>query len=206
MLSSVTNRKNRKNLETTKMTNRAPLFFVTSLALGLLATSGCLQQLDSHASDGVTSVKVDPNGGLGAPFAINTTTPDIGLSLDDPSQTTTDPCVKVNADAVQVRMTFCNRCHQGEGIVPILNDIDNDSSMINTMADQAKYPGWKLLVPGDLDKSLIYHRVVVAGDMPPAGTIDAPVLSPSISDMSVLREWILCMGATSPAAPATGTN
>jgi hypothetical protein len=183
------------NREFNQMTYRAPLLLVLGSVALMVWMAGCMQQLDSHASDGITNVNVDPNGGLGAPFAVETTTPDIGVVADengDPTETTTNPCDKVKSDAKQVRTTFCNRCHQGVGITSQLDNIDDETSFINQMADQAKFPGWKLLVPGDLDKSLIYQRVVVRGDMPPPSTIDAPVPHPSISDMSVLREWVLC--------------
>jgi hypothetical protein len=198
------------NREFNQMTTRAPLlsvlgsFAMMMTATTTMMTTGCMQQLDSHASDGITNVNVDPKGGLGAPFAVETTTPEIGVVANDngdATETTTNACDKNRADAKQIRTTFCNKCHQSMGIVPGLDDIDDETTFINMPADPAKFPGWKFVVPGDLSKSLIYQRVVVQGDMPPPSTIDAPVPHPSISDMSVLRDWILCMGSDSAAAP-----
>jgi len=187
-------RRSSTNPELNKMTYRAPLF----LGLAMITMFGCLQKLDQGADDGTTNISVDPNGGLGAPFPIDTKTPVIGIVADDsgePTQTSTDPCDKLKADAVQIRTTFCSKCHQDKGITP-MDDVENDASLINHDASSA-YPGWKYVVPGDLTKSLLYDRIVVKGSMPPPTTIDAPVLQPSISDMSVIRDWILCMGASS---------
>ena len=181
------------------MTYRAPVFFV----LGTMAVVGCWQKLDSSADDGVTSATVDPKGGLGAPFPISTSTPPIGITADengDPIDTTTTPCDKLKADAKAIRTTFCGKCHQADGST-MLNDIENEDTFINVTAGE-HYSTWKYVVPGDLGKSLIYQRVVVGGDMPPMGTVDSPNPHPTISDMSVLRDWILCMGA--PSTDGTG--
>jgi len=195
--------------EICKMTNRAPLRTPLRaplfLALGAVAILGCWQHLDSGAAADNTSVNADPSLGLGGPFPINTTTPEIGLTADDtgePTNFTTDPCDKVKADAVAIRTTNCKTCHQDAQSGGLTN-IESDASLVNVMSTSGKYPGWKYVVPGDLNASLIYHRVVMVGDMPPPSTIDAPLPHPSISDMSVLREWILCIGG---AAPVTTTH
>src|SRR5882757_2369553 len=86
------------------------------LVLGSLTNMGCLQQLDSNASSGLTTSVVDPDAGSGGPFPTNTTTPLIAVTSDpnsgDPLSTTTDPCVKTIADAIDIRKRNCAACHE----------------------------------------------------------------------------------------------
>ena len=68
-------------------------------------------------------------------------------------------------------------------------------------------PGVGLRLPGDPDHSLIYHRVAVVQDMPPPSTIGSPLSHPSVSDFSVLHEWIQSCIPNLPgqdAGPPTG--
>jgi hypothetical protein len=195
--------------EKMKMTTRAPLL----LALGTLAVTGCLQKLDAGASSGTTPITETDGGGIGAPFQIIETTPPIAIKSDpntgDPvGPTTDDPCVKVIQDSVDIRTHACGLCHEastptGTALGSPLNHILENDSVVGVMANQASFPGWKYIVPGDPENSLIYHRAAVVQDMPKVvsdPTMQSPHLS--ISEMSVLRQWIMCLGA--PAAGGTG--
>ncbi len=178
---------------------RAPLV----LLLGTFAMYGCWQKLDENAAIDTTSINVDPKGGIGAKFPVNTDTPEIGenpADNGDPTSTTTDPCKKTADDGQAILSNYCDGCHQA-GAIGNLVGIDTAAASLIDKGASSAYPGWKYLVAGDPDKSLIFHRVAVVQDMPPPSTVDAPIMHPTISDMSVLQQWIMCMGAA-PAADA----
>ena len=198
--------------ETRKMTTgsplraslRAPLF----LALGTVAVFGCWQKLDSNASHDTPNTNADPSQGLGGPFPINVTTPDIGITAGengDPTSVSQNACDKVESDFKDIRMTFCSMCHQ-DIASGTLTHIEDDASIVNVMSGSGKYPGMKYIVPGDPLNSLIYKRVVMNGDMPPPSTIEAVVPHPSISDMSVLRQWIFCLTGSNNPDPGGGST
>ena len=91
---------------------RAPL----ALLLGTFMTVGCWQQLDQNASSGITQVNVDPAGGIGAKFPIETETPAIGetaLDNGDPDTTAKSGCDKDAFDGQQMLSEDCDGCHHG---------------------------------------------------------------------------------------------
>lgn len=185
-----------QEMENNKMTMyRAPL----ALLLVSFAMFGCWQQVDEGASAGIIPVTTT-GGGIGAKFPVDTTTPDIGetaLDNGDNATTATDGCAKVAFDGQAMLSNFCDSCHQ-TGSLGNLVGIDTAATSLVNRSASGKYPGWKYIVVGSPETSLIYNRVVMTGDMPPPSTIDAVVPHPSISDMSVLRQWILtCMAAPS---------
>jgi hypothetical protein len=177
---------------------RAPL----ALLLGTFMTVGCWQELDQNASSGITQVNVDPAGGIGAKFPVETATPDIGktaLDNGDPDKIATSGCDKDAFDGQQMLSTFCDGCHMG-GAIGNLKGIDTAQASLIGVEASSMYPGWKYLVAGDPNKSLIYHRIAVTQDMPPPSTVDSPIPHPTISDMSVLQQWIMCMANSSSGA------
>ncbi len=198
------------------MINRASLLCVVvgSMATMTMTTTGCLQQLDAHASDGITNATVDPTQGIGGPFPIKEDTPPIAVNSDpntgDPvGDTTTDPCVKTLSDASAVLNRACKGCHEaataeGKALGSPLDHILNSDAIVNTMSTSGAFPGWKYIVPGDPENSLIYHRVAVVQDMPKqAPDATSTTLKVTISEMSVLRAWIMCLGPA-PAHAADG--
>lgn len=184
---------------------RAPL----ALLLGTFMTVGCWQQLDQNASSGVTQVNVDPAGGIGAKFPVETTTPAIGetaLDNGDPNTTAQTACDKDAFDGQTLLKTMCDGCHMGGAIGNLVGIDTAEASLIGKEASSV-YAGWKYLVAGDPEKSLIYHRVAVVQDMPPPSTGDNMIPRPSVSDMSVLQQWIMCMANSSSGvnkSPADG--
>ncbi len=183
------------------------------LVLGSLATVGCWQQLDSNASSGLTTAAVDPDAGIGGPFPTNVTTPLIAVKSDpksgDPLSTTEDPCVKTIADALAIRTRACTLCHEastptGKALGDPLNHILEDDMIINVKSTSLANSGKTYVIPGDPDNSLIYHRVAVAQDMPkPPPDATTAAIPFSISEMSVIRSWIMCLGSA-PAPSADG--
>jgi len=86
---------------------RAPL----ALLLGTFMTVGCWQQLDQNASSGITQVNVDPSGGIGAKFPVETETPAIGetaLDNGDPDTTAKSGCDKNAFDGQKMLSEMCD--------------------------------------------------------------------------------------------------
>jgi hypothetical protein len=187
-------------MENNKMTTyRAslPLLLVT------FTMFGCWQQIDEGASAGITPVTTT-GGGLGAKFPIDTETPEIGKTALDNGDNATVAATGCEKDAFDTQLalkTFCEGCHQ-VSTNGNLQGIDDITSLINKPAS-SKFMGWKFIVPGDPANSLIFKRVL-ALEMPPASSdVNNPIPHPSISDMSVLQQWIMCLATPSaPAAPA----
>ena len=163
------------------MINRASLLCVVVGSMAVASTmTGCLQQLDSHASDGVTNVTVDPKLGIGGPFPIIEDTPPIAVNSDpetgDPvGDTTTDPCVKTVSDAnaiLRPRLHDVPRGADGgrEGARrPSQSHLRTATPSSTSTSTSTGFSGWKYIVPGDPENSLIYHRVAVVQDMPKHG-------------------------------------
>jgi hypothetical protein len=179
---------------------RAPL----ALLLGTFTVFGCWQKLDENASSGITPVSADQGGGIGAKFPVDTTTPEIGETAaenGDPNTTAPDGCSKDAFDGQAMLTKMCDGCHMS-GAIGNLVGIDTAQASLVGKEASSMYAGWKYLVAGDPSKSLIYQRVAVRQDMPPPSTVDSPLPHPSISDMSVLQQWIMCMGN----APSGGST
>jgi hypothetical protein len=180
-----------QEMENNKMKmHRAPL----ALLLGTFTVFGCWQKLDEHASDGVQNVNIDPAGGIGAKFPTETTTPEIGQTAaenGDPNTFATSGCDKDKTDTQTVLKNDCENCHQ-VGANGNFQGVDDIMTLINKAAS-VKYTGQKFIVPGDPSHSLIFQRVL-AGEMPPPSSdVTVIVPRPSISDMSVLQQWIMCL-------------
>jgi hypothetical protein len=179
---------------------RAPL----ALLLGTFMTVGCWQKLDENASSGIIQVNVDTAGGIGAKFPVETTTPEIGktaLDNGDNASTATDGCDKDQFDTQAMIKTDCEGCHQ-VGANGNLQGIDDIMSLINKPAS-SKFAGWKFIVPGDPANSLIFKRVTALEMPPPSSDVQNQLPHPSISDMSVLQQWIMCLG-NAPTTQADG--
>jgi hypothetical protein len=184
------------------MHRRFSMMFVVCATL----TGACMQQLDTGAASDQSNV--DPPGqASGAKFPIVLDTPAIGLAADpsgDATDTTTDPCDKVRKDAMDVRQRNCSACHEGTDSVvgAPLNFVLDDSTLTNPATVSAKY-GKRYIIPGDPDNSLIYLRAAIVQDMPPSATdVRNTSTTVTISEQSVLRQWILTCAGTSTTAPS----
>jgi hypothetical protein len=155
------------------MTKTMRSMVVVSAALGVCAllVSGC--------GLGVLSSTTKPDAA--AP-------PDEPLTVCDPSNLPNPSCAATCAQAQQILKANCSVCHAA-GAIGNLHGIADYHALSNVKASSA-YPGWVYVRAGDPEHSLIYHRVAVVGDMPPPSTIGAPLPHPSVSDFSVLHEWI----------------
>jgi hypothetical protein len=145
--------------------------------------NGCLQPLDSGAAMGSN-----------APPTIALETPPISL----PDGTTTDPCVLTTLQATEILGTYCAGCHGGgspgahQGQTPLDFVLDFDKLKVA----RSTVPGNpRFAVPGFPDASRLYVRIA-GGEMPPVPPLGLPPLPrPTVSDISVLYEWIAsCLG------------
>lgn len=134
-------------------------------------------------------------GGCGLGVLSNTPNPDaapntpsVTLTACDPASLPDPSCAQTCLDAQTIIQNNCETCHRS-GAIGNLRDPADYHSLSNVHAS-SRYPGQVYVLPGDPDRSLIYQRVVLIGDMPPPSTIDSPLPHPSISDFSVLRQWI----------------
>ena len=121
-----------------------------------------------------------------------TTTPPILL---DDGTFTTDPCVKVLQDSRKIRAANCAACHDGQGALgsPLTFILDDDECTQKEAS--SRFVGQHYVIPGQPEQSLVYRRAVLVGDMPPRSTDVANGINPrpTVSDQSVLRQWILCL-------------
>jgi hypothetical protein len=131
----------------------------------------------------------------------------IQTNIDDDTQTTDDPCVKTEQDKTDVLTAYCARCHSGPTAVglPPWDFVLDDAKLVSELWIREGQPAQRFVIPGDPDHSAIYQRAAVIGDMPPQptdlGTPRNP--QPSLSDLSVLREWIMHC-APAPAGSVAG--
>jgi hypothetical protein len=162
------------------------------LSLFWTLQTSCLQELDPKAASATAS---SPDaGGLQTSIGV----PTIGLDPNDDTATTDDPCVKTANDAHHVLATYCAKCHdQGASSqgVPRFDFLLDDQALINNIwtvgGEQRRF-----VVPGDPDHSWIYLRPLYGTMPPPSTDLRNPANpAPTLSDLSVLRDWIAsCAG------------
>lgn len=162
------------------------------LALPLaLVTGACFQQLDENAW--TPPPPEDPN--KQPTTVIEPGALPIGTSVDDEEQTTDDPCVKTRKDKTEILTAYCARCHSGATAIglPPWDFVLDDSKLVTEEWIREGQAAQRFVIPGDPEHSAVYTRAAIIGDMPPQptdlGTPRNPM--PSLSDLSVLREWIL---------------
>jgi hypothetical protein len=121
---------------------------------------------------------------------------------DEAGNAVTDQCQAVEIQSQGLRSTYCAGCHQSPANQGQFNFILNDSKLTTSFTSYPVDGGfWRYVVPGDCDDSFIYYRIRLgqtidpATNQPPAlGMPPAGLPRPAISDLSVLREWINCLG------------
>jgi hypothetical protein len=157
-----------------------------------VAACNNLQPLDRNAA--TAEPVADPNAT--PTTAILASDRPIGLNVDDDTATTPDPCVKTTQDKTEILTAYCARCHSGPAAqaqgLPPWNFVLDDDRLIHEQFTREQQPPQRYIVPGDPSRSVLYMRVAVIGDMPPQptdlGTPRNP--APTLSDFSVLRDWI----------------
>ena len=170
-----------------------------ALLLALCGPAACFQELDPGAA-----TNTQPRFDASPPPTTATHTPDIELDFTG-KRTTEDPCVPTTEQAKEILTKNCAGCHGGgpgasQGQFDCVLDFDKLKTRTSVSVQDPRDPTkpMRFLVPGDPDSSRVYQRMF-RGEMPPVlpfGVVkDMP--RPTISDVSVLREWIInCMGAS----------
>lgn len=177
-------------------------------AIGLMGSAaGCFyatldhDELDAKAA-GPSAAESDapdaPDAGSGYTVALDT--PPIELNLE--GDTTRDACVATTAQARAILEENCSGCHAPPAAMGGFRSILDFPVLVtvtsSTVRDPVTGDPVRLVIPGDPDNSRLYRRAA-GGEMPPMRDASLPALPrPSISDISVLRQWIEeCL----PAAP-----
>lgn len=158
------------------------LFFAAFFA------EGCgLQPIDSGADD-ETEIPSGPE----EPATL-LEDPEIALDPADESATTDDPCAKTDRDAHFVLETYCAGCHdQGAASSGVPRfDFVLDREQLTQATWTVGSEERRFLVPGRSTESWLYLRPLL-GTMPPISTDlrNMTYPRPTISDLSILREWI----------------
>lgn len=126
-----------------------------------------------------------------------------GIELPDGS-TTDDPGVLTELQSIAIRQAYCVKCHGTPGIpaAPFHNILDDEllpdgggGTLLKTLSVVTKDTAGNyvpLIVPGDPDHSYLYQRVAQHSMPPPPASLAAPANPmPNLSEIQVLRSWIM---------------
>jgi phosphatidylethanolamine-binding protein (PEBP) family uncharacterized protein len=182
------------------MTHRLPL---TALLCGPLALA-CYQELDPNAASGMAPANP----------TLTTSTQTPPIEIDFEGKVTTNSCEVTIGQATKVLETNCAGCHsgrdlgarQGQPPFDFLFDFEKMKVQPSSVADlRDGTKKMRFIAAGDPDNSRLYTRVA-RGEMPPPDVVGLPVRSrPTVSDISVLRQWIgACTGGAPP--PSVGAS
>jgi hypothetical protein len=168
-----------------------------------LSEGACVEPVDDAAASGsVTTPGVGGAGGAGGHTVALDTPP---IELDESGNTTTDPCVATRRHTGEILTSYCARCHDGGSVgahqgQPPFDYVLNVDKLTAATSAAVKDPMTQLparfLTPGAPMRSRLYVRMAT-GEMPPRDIVGLPPNPrPSISDVSVVQEWIAhCVGA-----------
>jgi hypothetical protein len=188
--------------EEIKMDRRIPLL----LLLAPLAAA-CFQEIDNGATRDALNQTPPVEVGDGAPTTHIETPDPSAITFDGSVVTASVGCEATTAQATDILTNSCAFCHTASNIGNFSTILDVNA-MINAPVATPSYidpttnKAYSYVVPGQPDRSFIYVRMA-RGDMPQAITDPrtAQYRIPTISDKSVIHEWIQnCIGSPAPAA------
>jgi hypothetical protein len=200
-------------IQETTMRNALSKFFLSSvlmLSVPLVAGS-CIQPVDPNATKDVAGATTRPEN-FTPKTTIDPTDRPIQLAPENEDMVTADPCEKTKADKDEILRVYCAGCHQSPGSSgqPLFDFILDDTRLLTATIPRDGAPPQPFISPGNPAQSLLYVRVA-ARSMPPQsmmiGVAGSP--SPTLSDISVLADWITnCVpgGSTNPAGGTGGTS
>ena len=174
------------------------------LLLSVSLAAGCLQKVDEGLAVGAREIDPPACGGaqgFACMFPVNTTDPGVGLKADEGGEVTQnaasgDGCAKVDLDATDILQRKCAGCHDGPGTAmnsPLTFIMDPDQLM--TRPPSMQFTGERYVLPGNPARSLIYQRAVINKDMPYSSSTLVPANLLTVSESSVLYQWIAsCVG------------
>jgi hypothetical protein len=167
---------------------------MVAVAWGVAVGAGCGKGLVSGAGGNSGS---DAGANVSAAITVCRSTP------------TGSACSSTCAQAQAILDSRCTPCHEGESAAgaPLKSILDLDA--LEGPASQVVFPGWRYVVPGDPERSLIYHRAVIIRDMPrlcpECNNPEVRLLS--TSEGSVLQQWISqCLASDVSDASAGGAG
>ena len=172
---------------------------VMAVVAMLLTGSACVDPVDDAAASGGAAT---PGAGGGGGHTVALETPPI--ELDASGKTATDPCVATRQQTATILVGYCARCHDGASPgahqgQPPFDFVLNAERLVTATSAAVKDPGTqqpaRFLTPGAPLHSRLYVRMA-GGEMPPHDIVGLPANArPSISDVSVVHEWIAhCIG------------
>jgi hypothetical protein len=170
-----------------------------SSALGCFYATLDHDELESKAAGASSqTAALEPDAGSGRTVALDT--PPIELIEGD---TTRDSCVATTEQARDILESTCAGCHAPPAAMGGFRSILDFPVLVtltsSTLRDPLTGDPVRLVIPGDPDGSRLYRRAA-GGEMPPTRDASLPPLPrPTISDLSVLRQWI---DACLPEVPA----
>jgi hypothetical protein len=162
-------------------------------------------ELDAKAAGSSEEVaSLQPDAGSG--FTTSLDTPPIELDFE--GETTLDSCVATTEQARSILERNCSGCHSPPAAMGGFRSILDFPVLVtlrsSTLRDPVTGEFVRLVIPGDPDGSRLYRRAA-GNEMPPMRDASLPPLPrPSISDISVLRQWIAVCLPEAPASPALG--
>jgi hypothetical protein len=179
-----------------------------SSALAFLVASASCQVLDTTASNGSPVKPPEPPKDPKLTTAILPGPPPFGF-FDDTGNlvTSDDPCEATRAQARKILTTYCANCHGGRtageraGVPPF--DFVLDPSKLTTTYTNNTTPPMLFVAVGDPDRSRVYQRAR-RGEMPPPAEMSLP--RPTVSDLSILQEWIAHCVVPKVPPPSTGAG
>jgi hypothetical protein len=175
-------------------------------APAIFLAAACVQQLDTQAASGTPDAGADPPKEVPLSTVILPGPPPFGF-FDESGQLTSsnDVCDVTRAQARAILTHNCAGCHGGRtpgeraGSPPFDYVLDPNKLV---MAISTTTPPMRFIAPGEPLLSRVYLRIR-HGEMPPASPPQLP--RPTISDMSVLEEWIAhCLGPKLPPLSIDG--
>jgi hypothetical protein len=181
------------------MAPRSPLRLgACSHLLGGLLLTGCVYVLDSEELD--AKAAGDPVEET-VEFTVALETP--AVELND-GGLASDSCVLTNDQVRAILTRSCASCHAPPGGAGGFRSILDWPTLITALSATATDPvsgnPVRLLVPGEPDQSRLYARLS-RGEMPPRLDPALPQLPrPTISDVSVVREWITSCASDAAAS------
>ena len=159
-----------------------------------------MQKLDTSAAAGTPDAGEGPPPDKPLSTVILPGPPPFGF-FDDNGQLTsaTDVCEVTRTQAREILTRNCAGCHGGRtpgerAGSPPFDYVLDPQKLVTSISNTT--PPLRFVAPGEPNQSRVYLRIR-HGEMPPATPPQIP--HPTISDMSVLEEWIeRCLGPKLP--------
>lgn len=181
------------------------------LSFALCASSGlgCFymtldhDELDSKTGgprEEIASLQPD----AGSDYTVALDTPPIEVDFE--GDVTLDSCVATTEQARAILERNCAGCHSPPAAMGGFRSILDFPVLVTLTSSTLRDPDTgqfvRLVIPGDPDGSRLYRRAA-GNEMPPMRDASLPALPrPSISDISVLRQWIEACLPRDPESPA----